>query len=145
MNTGEVPRQLRAVYLVGWFLLLASEISFGSLLSEAGYRSWLYFKDPARFFRWADEEKHPSMWFFQHSVWQFHAEFGYTYVPNMRWQYGYIQNGTLADCYGTAVTNEFGNVGLIPQPYREAQVDKIQGDADVAAKVDFTISGVEQT
>src|SRR5262245_47135280 len=66
----------------------------GCLLVEAGYRLYLIQTQPGWFVPLVARDDHPTLWYFQHSPYEYSEEFGYEYVRGV-FNGGRIKNGAV--------------------------------------------------
>lgn len=104
----------------GAALLFASSIAIGLLLSEAGYRVFLFSQHPERFIQGQKTNAGPPVWFFEKSPWLFSEPFGYEYAKETVYG-GSANGGKVQSCWNFPL-NAQGNVGRIEGDYASADL-----------------------
>lgn len=100
-------------------LLLALVASLlGLVLTEVGYRAYLYLSKPDRF------KSDRNLWYFQTSPYRFNAQFGYDYVPGS-YSGGAAYDGKVIACWDRMEeweVNALGTAGRLKGSYPEARL-----------------------
>ena len=97
---------LRAVGLVA--VVLVSGL-FGVLLTEIGFRAYLYVGDPDRFRSRVELPR--SYGLYDRSLWRFSREYGFVYPPGIPVHLTMIADGKVSSCDPVDYVNKNGNIG----------------------------------
>jgi len=109
--------RLRRPWVVPLLVMLGCLV--GLVLSEAGFRSYLYVKYPAMFRRSPPDTRIGA---YNVSHWEFDERFGYVYPPGRIIHMTKIQDGRVSDCRRRDVINRYGNLGPIVGDYQAAEL-----------------------
>ena len=109
----------RWVVVTGSMLLIVLGCVVGAVLSEVGYRGYLYVAY-ARLFRLPDPDEYIAVYNVSH--WEFDERFGYVYPPSRVIDQTNVQHGRVTSCQRLGVINKDGNIGKIVGDYHEAEL-----------------------
>ena len=109
--------RLRAVAAGSLLVMLGCLVGF--VLSEAGFRSFLYVKYPGMFRRSPPDQRFAA---YDVSHWEFDERFGYVYPPGRVIHQTNVQDGRVTSCQRLDVINKYGNIGPVVGDYHQAKV-----------------------
>jgi hypothetical protein len=112
------PESPRPALIAASAALLVVSVLVGLLLSEIGFRIFLYHDATERFVRPAAKQ----LGVYDKSHWEFDEQFGYVYPPKRVIAYTNLSNGVVDNCQTVDVINEMGNIGPIVGDYQSADI-----------------------